>query len=106
MLQALGVGPFAPSSEAAWFEGFSHAVDDLAFAQPSYLENFFKGYAIGPGGPDNPIRVVLGRLGFFDPCNGELGLLRIHWAWSYNLAANKRRANRGAYSTSAQALAE
>ena len=79
MLQALGVGPFAPSPEAAWFEGFSHAVDDLTFAHPRYLVNFFKGYAIGPGGPDNPIRVVLGRLGFFDPCNGELGLLRIHW---------------------------
>ena len=52
--------------------------DHFALGQTGDFANFFKGYTIGPGSPNNPIRTVFGRFRFFDPCDRVVGLLRIH----------------------------
>ena len=52
--------------------------DHFAFIQSSYSSNFFKGYTIGPGSPNNPVGTVFGWFQFFDPGDRVLGLLRFH----------------------------
>ena len=78
VFEALAGGPFAPTTEAAWFEGFPHVCDDLAFLQTRDFANFFEGDAVGPGGPNDPIGTVLGWLGLFNPGYGKFGLLGFH----------------------------
>ena len=71
MLEALAGGSFAPATEAAWLERFSHMSDDLAFLQTRDFTNFLESDAVGPGGPNDPIGTVLGWLGLFNPCYGK-----------------------------------
>ena len=78
VFEALAGGPFAPSSETAWFERFSHMCDDLVFVQPGNFSNFLKGDTVGPAGPDDPVVAAFGWLGFFYPGDGEVRLFRIH----------------------------
>ena len=78
VFEALPGGPFAPSSETAWLERFSHMSDDLVFVQPGNFLDFLKSDAIGPSRPDDPVVGVFGWLGFFDPGDGEVRLFRIH----------------------------
>ena len=86
MFEALACGPFAPSSETAWFKGFSHVNDDLAFVQTGNFSNFLKGDAIGPGGPDDPVVAAFGWLGFFDPGDGKFRHFGFHGSLESNLA--------------------
>ena len=83
VFEALAGGPFAPTTEAAWFEGFPHMCDDLAFLQTRDFANLFEGDAVGPGGPNDPIGAVLGWFGLFNPGYGKLGLLGFHQLFEY-----------------------
>ena len=78
VLNTLGGGTFAPQSEAGWLERFSHVGNYLALGKAGDFADFLKGDPVGPGSPDNPIRTILGGLGFFDPGNWTVGLFGLH----------------------------
>ena len=81
VLDTLGGGTFAPQSKAGGFERFSHVGNHLAFGKAGNFSDFLKGDPVSPGSPDNPVRAILGGLGFFDPGNWAVGLFRLHLEW-------------------------
>ena len=70
---------FAPEPKAGGFEGFSHVSNYFAFGETGDFIDFLKGDAVGPGSPNNPIRTVFGGFRFFDPGNGTIRLLGVHY---------------------------
>lgn len=50
----------------------------FTLGKPGNFLNFFKGDAVGPGSPNNPIGTILGRFRFFDSGNWIAGLFGFH----------------------------
>jgi len=78
VLDTLCGSPFAPKAKAGGLEGFSHMVDYFALGQSGNLMNLLKSNPVCPGGPDNPVRTILGRFWFFNSGNRVTGLFGFH----------------------------
>ena len=50
----------------------------FALGKPGNFLNFFKGNAVSPRSPYNPVGTILGRFRFFDPSNWVAGLFGFH----------------------------
>ena len=78
VLNTLGGCTFAPESKTGGLKRFSHMGNYLALGKAGDFADFLKGYPVGPGSPDNPIRTFLGWFRFFDPGNWTVRLLGLH----------------------------
>ena len=72
MLNAVVRGALPPTPKAPWLERFPHSSYDFFLGQTGDFLDFFKGCSICPSSPNDPIRAILGWLGFLKLGNGSV----------------------------------